>query len=342
MIINKLRIKKIKEREQLPIELLLLADPSLDQIEKYINVSEVYIVIIDSSQVACYVLTPFNDNTLELMNIAVHKDFQKQGIGTYLLNDAIYRARLKGFKSLIIGTGNSSLEQLHLYQKIGFKIDHLIKDYFLHNYKDPIWEYGILCKDKIMLTMDLTSGETTGTNNSSDFHLEILKSKHIEKVKILVAKHWGSPLIITKGQIHNISKLDGFVSLKDGCMIGLITYKVSNNECEIITLDSLVERQGLGTLLVNKVIAISIQKKYNRVWLISTNDNTNAIRFYQKLGFRWTGFYKDAVNDSRIIKPDIPELGFDRIPIEHEIEFEYLIDKLVAQKTRSSHIIPAM
>ena len=56
------------------------------------------------------------------------------------------------------------------------------------------------------------------------------------------------------------------------------------------------------------------------------NDNSNAIRFYQKRGFEWIGFYKNTINVSRKIKPELPEFGIDHIPIKHEIEFEYRLD----------------
>ena len=74
--------------------------------------------------------------------------------------------------------------------------------------------------------------------------------------------------------------------------------------------------------LINRVIEKAKLYRCKRVWLITTNDNSHAIRFYQKRGFEWVGFYKDSVQDSRKLKPEIPELGDDDIPIKHEIEFE--------------------
>jgi ribosomal protein S18 acetylase RimI-like enzyme len=74
--------------------------------------------------------------------------------------------------------------------------------------------------------------------------------------------------------------------------------------------------------LINNVIEKAKKCNCMRVWLITTNDNTHALRFYQKRGFEWVGFYKNSMDDSRKLKPEIPELGDDNIPIKHEIEFE--------------------
>lgn len=105
-------------------------------------------------------------------------------------------------------------------------------------------------------------------------------------------------------------------------MNGLITFNIQEKDCEIVTLDSTWRNQGLGLKLINKVIEKAKLKKCNRVWLVTSNDNTNAIRFYQKRGFDWIGFYKDSMQESRKLKPEIPALGYDDIPIRHEIEFE--------------------
>lgn len=75
-------------------------------------------------------------------------------------------------------------------------------------------------------------------------------------------------------------------------------------------------------MLIDKVIEEAKEHKCKRVWLITTNDNTHAIRFYQRRGFNFRGLYINAIQESRKIKPQIPLLGMDDIPIMHEIEFE--------------------
>ena len=106
-------------------------------------------------------------------------------------------------------------------------------------------------------------------------------------------------------------------------MCGLITYKISDDECEIITLDSTSEGCGIGTELINRVVGIAELHKCRRVWLITTNDNVDAIRFYQKRMFDLVNIHKNMVLEARKIKPQIPTYGYYGIEIKHELEFEY-------------------
>ena len=111
----------------------------------------------------------------------------------------------------------------------------------------------------------------------------------------------------------------------DGEVKGIITYNIENNECEIVSLDSLYENVGIGSELINQVVNEANINGYKRVWLITTNDNTHAIRYYQKRGFNMVAIHRNAINESRKIKPQIPITGFDGIPILHEIEFEKML-----------------
>ncbi len=146
------------------------------------------------------------------------------------------------------------------------------------------------------------------------------------KVADFISINWGSTIIVSRGKRHSAQELSGFAVIIDGDIKGLITYNIDKYECEIVSLDSLVENQGIGTSLVEKVIEAARACACERVWLITTNDNTQAIRFYQKRGFSMAGLYLNAVNEARKIKPQIPLIGFDGIPILHELEFEKIID----------------
>lgn len=143
-----------------------------------------------------------------------------------------------------------------------------------------------------------------------------------EKVVAFITENWGSSIIVTKGKIHRAEELQGYVVLYNGKVQALITYNISGGECEIVSLDSLLENQGIGTCLIEKVIQTVTNNGCKRVWLITTNDNTKAIRFFQRRGFDMIGLYINAIQESRKIKPQIPLRGFDDIPILHEIEFQ--------------------
>lgn len=155
-----------------------------------------------------------------------------------------------------------------------------------------------------------------------EFNISEIKPEDKSLIESFITESWGSVISVSRGKIFNTTELKGFICKRENKIIGLITYYINGDECEIVTLDSLVANQGLGTLLIENVIKIARQKGCKRVWLITTNDNTKAIRFYQKRGFEWAGFYKNAIKESRKLKSEIPEFGNDSIPIRHEIEFE--------------------
>ena len=77
---------------------------------------------------------------------------------------------------------------------------------------------------------------------------------------------------------------------------------------------------------VGKTSGKSLKNKdCKRIWLITTNDNINAIKFYQKCGFVFSAVYCDAIKNSRRIKPEIPLIGNFNIPIRDELEFELIL-----------------
>ncbi len=143
------------------------------------------------------------------------------------------------------------------------------------------------------------------------------------KVNQLIADEWAGPIVVTKGVAHDTSTADGFVSIDNGVLTGYILYTIQNHQCEILALQSLVENHGIGSNLIESVINIAKSSSCTRVWLITTNDNVHAIRYYQKFGFELTGVYINALDESRKQKPSIPQFGNEGIPLKHEFEFSY-------------------
>lgn len=141
----------LTKSEHIPYPLLLLADETLDAINKYINNSEIYVLEQDNITIAVYVLQGVSPDTIEIKNIAVDKLFQGQGIGRKLLYEAIARAKERGYQNIIIGTGDASIGELNLYQKVGFEIYDIKHRFFLDNYPEPIYENGIQLRHMIML-----------------------------------------------------------------------------------------------------------------------------------------------------------------------------------------------
>lgn len=148
-------IKEINESEKIPFDLLLLADPSMEAIKDYISRGECYGGYIEGIIVGVYVLIKTRPFTMELVNVAIKEGFQGKGLGKRIVMDAIHRAKEKKAKTLEVGTGNSGMLQLALYQKCGFRMKSIDKDFFIKHYEDKIVENGIECVDMVRLSLDL-------------------------------------------------------------------------------------------------------------------------------------------------------------------------------------------
>lgn len=134
---------------------------------------------------------------------------------------------------------------------------------------------------------------------------------------------WGNAEMVISSGVYDCSTLDGFIVLNaDKNIIGLITYVKRGKEIEIISLDSKEEGKGVGSLLINSLEEVASQGRMEKITVITTNDNLHALRFYQKRGYFLSKILVHAVNKARQLKPEIPLIGNDGIPIRDEIVLE--------------------
>ena len=133
---------------------------------------------------------------------------------------------------------------------------------------------------------------------------------------------WGSPFMAVRGRLFDLRTLPGFIAWEDGAIEGMITFEARGATCEVLSLDSLRENRGVGSALLGRVVALARKRGCARVMVVTTNDNARAIRFYQRRGFDLTGLDRDAVTRARALKPSIPMMSPDGIPIRHELTFE--------------------
>ena len=159
-------------------------------------------------------------------------------------------------------------------------------------------------------------------NTTKDFTVRPLVASDHEWVAPFMTEHWGADMIVVHNQIFIPSMLPGFVAERRSVPIGLITYSLYAYDCEIVTLDSLIENMGIGSALIESVEYVAREKGAARLWLVTTNDNLDALGFYQRRGFRIARVHSGAVEHARMFKPSIPEFGDNLIPIVDEIELE--------------------
>lgn len=143
-----------------------------------------------------------------------------------------------------------------------------------------------------------------------------------EWVRRFTAEHWGSDKMITRGKVLYISQQEGFIAETGGEVVGFVSYCIKGRACEITSLDSLREGLGVGSRLIEQVSSAARAAGCARLFLVTTNDNLHALRFYQRRGFQLAALYPGAVNESRKLKPEIPLIGNDGIPLRDEIELE--------------------
>lgn len=145
----------------------------------------------------------------------------------------------------------------------------------------------------------------------------------VEWVAQLWEERWGGALIIAHGQRFTPEMVEGIIANVDGKPAGLVTYFFHQESCEVVSLDSLIEHQGIGRLLLAAAAEMARKRGCQRLFLVTTNDNLAALRFYQKQGLRLSALRAGAVDQARLLKPSIPLLGEGGIPIHDELELEF-------------------
>ncbi len=139
-------------------------------------------------------------------------------------------------------------------------------------------------------------------------------------------KRWLDEIVVVNGEVIHPNALQGFIAEEDEVLVGVITYRQKGSDLEVITLDSLQPGRGIGHRLMDAVMDEAKRLNCQRIFWVTTNDNLRALGFYQKIGFRLAALRVGAVEGSRILKPCIPLIGEDEIPIRDEIELEVILE----------------
>jgi GNAT superfamily N-acetyltransferase len=142
----------------------------------------------------------------------------------------------------------------------------------------------------------------------------------VPAIRALLAARWHGPRIVTRGRVHQADALPALTAESAGQLVGLATYRIDADACELVSLDSLVEGRGIGAALLAAVADAARAAGCRRLWLITTNDNLAALRFYQRRGLVLVALHRNALDESRRLKPEIPLIGNDGIPLRDEIE----------------------
>ena len=156
-------------------------------------------------------------------------------------------------------------------------------------------------------------------------NLQKIDRENRERINDFIIRQWFTLQMVVHGESIDLGKAEGWYACEDDEIIGLVTYRITGNEMEILSLDSLRENKGTGTALLQQALSDARNSGLVRVSLITTNDNLHALKYYQKRGFDMVRFYHNAVEEARKIKSEIPLIGMDGIPLKHEIELEFIL-----------------
>ena len=131
----------------------------------------------------------------------------------------------------------------------------------------------------------------------------------------VVTAEFASTKVVSRGRVHDSSGLDGFVVESDGRPVGCALWHEIDGDAELAVIVTTYRGAGAGTALLDAVVEYARENEWKRLWLITTNDNTDAIRLYQRAGWDWVAWHRDGVTAARRLKPELPELGAHNIPV---------------------------
>jgi ribosomal protein S18 acetylase RimI-like enzyme len=130
--------------------LLLLADPEEAAIHKYIGRCEIFAAMEDNMPVGVCAVLPLDENRCELKNLAVSPVLQRKGYGKQLVDYAFNRYKDR-YRIMLVGTSDATQDTIRFYKRCGFQYSHTIKNFFIDNYIEPVFDGGVQCVDMVVL-----------------------------------------------------------------------------------------------------------------------------------------------------------------------------------------------
>jgi len=172
--------------------------------------------------------------------------------------------------------------------------------------------------------LDRASGKRP--SGDADLTFRPLTLYTVRWVERLVAEHFGSPRVVSRGVLHQVRDLPGLIAVRAGEQVGLVQYHITHAELEIVTLIARSRRTGVGRALLAAAEPIARAAGCKRMWLVTTNNNEDGLAFYRTVGWHQRAVHLGAVDRARDLKPEIPAADELGRPISDEIEFERLLE----------------
>ena len=160
----------------------------------------------------------------------------------------------------------------------------------------------------------------------ASYKVKRIIEKDIPWIKQRSLEEWGGEYCVFLGRKFYLEAFPAFY-LKDAFhkRVGFITYEIKGQICEIMTLNAFIKFRGIGSRLLDRVIEESKSLALKKIIVRTTNDNLDALRFYQRKGFTISHFFPNALEADRKQKPAISMIGDYGIMRRDAIELEYNI-----------------
>jgi GNAT superfamily N-acetyltransferase len=156
----------------------------------------------------------------------------------------------------------------------------------------------------------------------SELSVRLLRADERPWLQDQLTRAWGSCTIVNRRRVHDASRLPALVCDTRDQPLGFATFLIEARQCELVTINALCEHRGAGSALLSAVAAQATRQGCDRLWLVTTNDNLQALRFYQRRDMRLVAVHRGAADHARALKPSIPHIGHFEIPIHDELELE--------------------
>ena len=223
------------------------------------------------------------------------------GIGKLLVQSIVHyiKTTLKG-SFIVMNPQVWNKRAIRCYEKAGFRSVGVLPN---HEHHEGNWN------DCLLMVKDLAA-----------FNIQPLSLLHQKQLEDFITHAWGSSEMVISTGIYNLVELEGYVAWSSiGEIIGVVTFKRLDGLIEIISLDSVLENQGIGTRLIMMIELMAVENQIPLIKVITTNDNMGALSFYQRKGYRIKEIIEGAVDRARRVKPEIPLIGERGIPINDEL-----------------------
>ncbi len=155
-----------------------------------------------------------------------------------------------------------------------------------------------------------------------DLTIRIATAADRSTVAAILSASRGGTTVVVHGTVMNAAELPALLAERDGTPLGLLTYRTGTHGLEVVTLDTVERRSGTGSALLAAATETARGAGARRMWLVTTNDNLDALRFYQRRGLRITHVAPGAADAARAVKPSIPTVGGHGIPVHDELTLE--------------------